>query len=144
MNSFEIIKFGVLDVSAATTLRVGQGVYQIPQLKLDQEAVPTTYNLALMAAALKEKTKMIQATSSLSSSVSPSTVIKCIANLAIESKTTASEVTSATEESKLSSAPAESSSAAVEPVTKLTTEPSTTAGSLATTTRSVVPTASKT
>ncbi|KAG5340679.1 hypothetical protein C0989_000829 [Termitomyces sp. Mn162] len=143
MNSLAIIPLGVLDVSAATTLRVGQGGYQIPWLKLDQKAVPTTYNLALTAAALKEKAKMIQATSSLLLSVSPSSSSSVSpslsSSLAIQSKTTASEVTatSATEESKPSSAPAESPNAAAEPVAKLTTEPSTTA-------KSVVPTVSET
>ncbi|KAH0589321.1 hypothetical protein H2248_005083 [Termitomyces sp. 'cryptogamus'] len=143
MNSLAIIPLGVLDVSAATTLRVGQGGYQIPWLKLDQKAVPTKYNLALTAAALKEKAKMIQATSSLLLSVSPSSSSSVSpslsSSLAIQSKTTASEVTatSATEESKPSSAPAESPNAAAEPVAKLTTEPSTTA-------KSVVPTVSET
>ncbi|KNZ73088.1 hypothetical protein J132_01318 [Termitomyces sp. J132] len=60
MNFLEIIPLGVLDVSAAATLH----------------AVPTTYNLALTASALKEKAKMIQATSSLSSSVIAEFVVK--------------------------------------------------------------------
>ncbi|KAG6891741.1 hypothetical protein C0992_006161 [Termitomyces sp. T32_za158] len=138
MKSLGIIPLGMLDVSAAATLRVGQGGYQIPWLKLNQKAVPTTYNLALTAAALKEKAAAMQASSfALSSSSSSSS------SLASESKTVAPEATATgtTEESKTSSV--ESSSA--EPVAKLTAEPSATAGSSAASdATSAAPTASET
>ncbi|KAG6878541.1 hypothetical protein C0993_004439 [Termitomyces sp. T159_Od127] len=135
MASLGIIPLGELDVAAASTLRIGQGGYQIPWLKLNQKAVPTTYNLALTMATLKEKAQEIHAASSSSS-------------LATESKTTAPEATTtvSTEESKTSSAgssAAESSPA--ESVAKLTTEPSATASaSAASDATSVAPTASET
>jgi len=45
--SLDIVPLGVLDVSAAATVRVGEGGYEIPFLKLEQTNVPTSYNLAL-------------------------------------------------------------------------------------------------
>ncbi|KAF5386260.1 hypothetical protein D9615_002421 [Tricholomella constricta] len=99
--SLEIIPLGILDVSAATTVRVGQGGYQVPWLKLSQKAVPTEYNLVLGLTSLKEKAKELNATSS-----------------AIESSTSAkpeASSTSAAEESKSESTAAESSASAPEP-----------------------------
>jgi len=42
LASLPIIPLGRLDVSAATTVRVGQGGYQVPWLKIQQKDVPTT------------------------------------------------------------------------------------------------------
>ncbi|KAF9467246.1 hypothetical protein BDZ94DRAFT_1133976, partial [Collybia nuda] len=42
--SLDIIPLGILDVSAASTLRVGgPGGYQVPWLKINQKSVPTSY-----------------------------------------------------------------------------------------------------
>ncbi|GLB37240.1 putative protein of unknown function (DUF3712) [Lyophyllum shimeji] len=62
--SLDIIPLQRLDVSAKTTLRVGQGGYQIPWLPLEQKDVPTEYNLALTLAAMKQKAKEVHSTSS--------------------------------------------------------------------------------
>lgn len=62
--SLDIIPLQRLDVSAKTTLRVGQGGYQIPWLPLEQKDVPTEYNLALGLAKLKQKAKQGNTTSS--------------------------------------------------------------------------------
>ncbi|CAA7259257.1 unnamed protein product [Cyclocybe aegerita] len=51
--SLDIIPLGYLDVQAAVTLRVGQGGYQVPYLKLSQNRIPTTYDLVLGFAAMK-------------------------------------------------------------------------------------------
>ena len=45
--SLGIIPAGKLDVSAAVTVRVGQGGYEVPFLKLSQTGVPTKYDVAL-------------------------------------------------------------------------------------------------
>lgn len=138
--SLNIIPLQELDVFAAATLRVGQGGYQIPWLKLNQKAVPTTYNLALTPAALKEKAKAIQAassSSSSSSSLSPSS------SLVTESKTTEPETTAtgAKEGSETSS----TGSPNTDSVAKSTTEPSATAGASATSNAtSAAPAASET
>ena len=47
IGSLGIIPLGMLDVSAAVTVRVGAGGYQIPFLKLSQNGVPTKYNVDL-------------------------------------------------------------------------------------------------
>lgn len=48
VGSLAILPLGYLDISAATTARIG-GVtgYQVPWLKIQQTHVPTTYNLPL-------------------------------------------------------------------------------------------------
>lgn len=46
--SLDIIPRGILDISAANTVRIGgTGGYQIPWLKLEQKSVPTTYDIVL-------------------------------------------------------------------------------------------------
>ncbi|KAF8160985.1 hypothetical protein B0H34DRAFT_699004 [Crassisporium funariophilum] len=70
--SLEIIPLGVLDVSAAATVRVGQGGYQIPFLKLEQKNVPTTYNLALSLSAARKIASQGNSTSTDASSSVPS------------------------------------------------------------------------
>lgn len=46
LGSLAIIPLGYLDISAATTARVGGATgYQLPWLKIQQTHVPTTYNL---------------------------------------------------------------------------------------------------
>ncbi|KAG6857277.1 hypothetical protein H0H87_007110 [Tephrocybe sp. NHM501043] len=99
--SLDIIPLEYLDVSARNTVRVGgAGGYLVPWLPLEQTKVPTTYNLALSAVAMKAKAKAITASSSAS---------------AVGSSTKASGA-SATEETKPTSAPAASSSVASDPV----------------------------
>ncbi|KAG6820875.1 hypothetical protein H0H93_010219 [Arthromyces matolae] len=67
--SLDIISEQQLDVSAATTLRIGQNGYEVPWLKLNQVAVPTTYNLVLSAAAMKSKAAAMSAASTTATSV---------------------------------------------------------------------------
>lgn len=45
--SLDIIPLGFLDVASAVTVRIGQGGYEVPFLKLSQSDVPTQYTLAL-------------------------------------------------------------------------------------------------
>ncbi|KAF9007982.1 hypothetical protein BDQ17DRAFT_1388900 [Cyathus striatus] len=70
--SLDIIPLGILDVAAAATVRVGQGGYQIPWLKLEQTSVPTTYNLALSFDTLKSKAAEMRKNAT-NSSAAPST-----------------------------------------------------------------------
>lgn len=68
--SLDIIPLGILDISAASTIRVGgAGGYQVPWLKIEQKAVPTSYDLVLGLAALKAKAKEM-ANSTVSASAS--------------------------------------------------------------------------
>lgn len=68
--SLDIIPFGILDISAGSTVRVGgAGGYQVPWLKIEQKAVPTSYDLVLGLAALKAKAKEM-ANSTVSASAS--------------------------------------------------------------------------
>ncbi|KAF9484474.1 hypothetical protein BDN70DRAFT_872495 [Pholiota conissans] len=64
--SLDIIPLGFLDVQAAATVRVGQGGYQIPFLKLQQQGVPTTYDLSLDSLSAMKKVASSAAASSLS------------------------------------------------------------------------------
>jgi hypothetical protein len=79
VNSLVIIPRGVLDISAANTVRIGgKGGYEIPWLKLEQTNVPTTYDLSLSGAAtsvdgLLKKAKEILHPSSSNSSISSMT-----------------------------------------------------------------------
>lgn len=66
LASLDIIPLGLLDVSAASTVRVGQGGYQIPWLKIEQKNVPTTYNLVLDGMSLRQAAQSVDATSSSS------------------------------------------------------------------------------
>ncbi|KAF8894927.1 hypothetical protein CPB84DRAFT_1848428 [Gymnopilus junonius] len=47
LASLDIIPLGFLDVASAVTVRIGQGGYQVPFLKLSQPGVPTIYTLSL-------------------------------------------------------------------------------------------------
>ncbi|KAG6854052.1 hypothetical protein C0991_011030 [Blastosporella zonata] len=115
--SLDIIPLGVLDVSAATTLRVGgQDGYLVPWLILDQTGVPTTYNLALTEAAMMAKAKSISASSSSSATATSSTEAEGSATA------TATEA-SATGQSTSTFAPAVSSSAASGSGTKSSSAP---------------------
>jgi len=73
LASLDIIPLGRLDVSAASTVRVGQGGYQVPWLKIEQKDVPTTYNLALDGLSLRQAAQRVNATSS-STSLSDATL----------------------------------------------------------------------
>ncbi|KAF9484472.1 hypothetical protein BDN70DRAFT_122528 [Pholiota conissans] len=53
-NSLDIIADGYLDIRAAATIRVGPNGYGIPWLKLNQDGVPTSYDLSLGFAAAKK------------------------------------------------------------------------------------------
>ncbi|KAL0580357.1 hypothetical protein V5O48_000210 [Marasmius crinis-equi] len=57
LASLDIIPLGILDIFAASTVRIGQGGYEVPWLHLDQAAVPTSYdlNLGLSLDSAKEK-----------------------------------------------------------------------------------------
>ena len=63
LASLAIIPLGHLDVSAASTVRVGQGGYQVPWLIIQQKDVPTTYNLPLDGLSLKQVAQSVTATS---------------------------------------------------------------------------------
>lgn len=65
--SLGIIPLGILDIAAASTVRIGQGGYEVPWLKLNQRSVPTTYNLALSSSALMAKAVEISANNTSSS-----------------------------------------------------------------------------
>ncbi|TFK44582.1 hypothetical protein BDQ12DRAFT_661303 [Crucibulum laeve] len=83
--SLDIIPLGVLDIAAASTVRIGQGGYQIPWLKLQQQNVPTAYDLSLGFAALKQKAKELNATNSaVSSTTSKSAVVSASASASEE------------------------------------------------------------
>ena len=47
IKSLEIIPRLMLDVRTAATVRIGSGGYQVPWLKINQDSVPTTYDLVL-------------------------------------------------------------------------------------------------
>ena len=74
LASLPIIPLGRLDVSAATTVRVGQGGYQVPWLKIQQKDVPTTYDVALGGLSLEQAAQSVAATS-LSHTTSTSATI---------------------------------------------------------------------
>ncbi|KAK0241921.1 hypothetical protein EDD85DRAFT_820884 [Armillaria nabsnona] len=61
--SLGIIPLGFLDAATANTVRIGMGGYQIPWLKLDQDNVPTTYDLALSFSELKAEAGRLSASS---------------------------------------------------------------------------------
>ncbi|KAF8972948.1 hypothetical protein BDZ97DRAFT_1691577 [Flammula alnicola] len=66
--SLDIIPLGFLDVQAASTIRVGQGGYEIPFLKLQQTGVPTQYDLALSFSGMKKAAASASASSIASAS----------------------------------------------------------------------------
>jgi hypothetical protein len=53
--SLGIIPLGILDITAASTVRIGQGGCEVPWLKLNQRSVSTTCNLVLSTSALMAK-----------------------------------------------------------------------------------------
>ncbi|PPQ99716.1 hypothetical protein CVT24_009699 [Panaeolus cyanescens] len=71
--SLDIIPLGILDIASGVTVRVrnpgGSGGYQVPFLKLNQAAIPTTYDLDLSGARRVPTPSLI---SSLASSASAS------------------------------------------------------------------------
>ncbi|KIM45161.1 hypothetical protein M413DRAFT_332807 [Hebeloma cylindrosporum] len=65
LASLDIIPLGRLDVSAASTVRIGQGGYQVPWLIIEQKNVPTDYNLVLDGfKSLRQAAQSVNATSS--------------------------------------------------------------------------------
>lgn len=85
--SLDIIPLGFLDVQAAATVRIGQGGYQVPFLKLQQQGVPTAYDLSLDTAAAKEVASSAAA-SSLSASETPLTTTLADNTKSAEASTT--------------------------------------------------------
>ncbi|KAF8891683.1 hypothetical protein BD779DRAFT_1661547 [Infundibulicybe gibba] len=148
--SLDIIPLGILDVFSASTVRVGQGGYQIPWLKLAQSSVPTTYNLVLDSAAVakaKQNSTSSNSTESRSSSgtVSASGVISHLSSLVSASAAVTSHAQESTPNGgtapaspKPTTAPPKSTQAAHEsPIAKSTD------GSSATTSQKIVSAAPK-
>ncbi|KAG6813669.1 hypothetical protein H0H92_008517 [Tricholoma furcatifolium] len=94
--SLSLIAIGELDVSARTTVRVGQGGYQVPWLLLQQTGVPATYSLDLTESAMQS----IQSGSSSSAS-----------GAATETSDKASATSSSSQSTSAPAAPTSSSSA---------------------------------
>ncbi|PPQ89568.1 hypothetical protein CVT25_012240 [Psilocybe cyanescens] len=76
VNSLVIVPLLSLDVAAAATIRVGQGGYQIPFLKLQQDGIPTQYNLGFGdgLVSLAKAKQIISAANDSASSASASSV----------------------------------------------------------------------
>ncbi|PFH51992.1 hypothetical protein AMATHDRAFT_74502 [Amanita thiersii Skay4041] len=72
--SLGIIPRGVLDISAANTLRIGSNGYEIPWLQLKQTGVPTSYSLLLGGADIGLSKNLPLLSSLLKASTTPSTV----------------------------------------------------------------------
>ncbi|KDR75402.1 hypothetical protein GALMADRAFT_553914 [Galerina marginata CBS 339.88] len=93
LAALDIIPLGFLDVSSAATVRVGQGGYQIPFLKLVQPGVPTEYNLALDGLSLKKAAQSVSASSAAaadkSTAVSPSSSASASAGTTSDTPTNA-------------------------------------------------------
>lgn len=52
--SLAIVPLGRLDIASASTVRIGSGGYQVPFLKINQDAVPTTYTLGIGITSLRQ------------------------------------------------------------------------------------------
>lgn len=101
ISSLGIVPLGKLDIAAATTIRFGSGGYQVPFLKIQQDAVPTTYVVGISASDLQHASKHIPSSTSLTSTLGVislsdgvSTIIQTASSVASSADSVASTVES--------------------------------------------------
>jgi hypothetical protein len=105
LASLDIIPLGYLDTFTATTVRIGDGGYTVPWLKLNQERVPTEYILDLGLAEMKAKAKEILR-GSASSSGKTASATETSQTESKSNENSSTEVKTATEAQSTTEAPA--------------------------------------